>query len=65
VQQIVRQIPDPGWIMWEAPQKSQQVHLLNMLGPDINLGNVAPQDILSLETLRRGLRSDTFGFGLR
>jgi phosphosulfolactate synthase len=50
-------------IMWEAPQKDQQVHLIKLLGPDIHIGNVAPQDIISLEALRRGLRSDTFGLG--
>lgn len=48
-------------IIWEAPLKSQQVSLINLLGPDLHLGNVAPGDALAVETLRRGLRSDTFG----
>lgn len=62
IQAVLDRIEKPEQLLWEAPQKSQQVHLLNMLGPDINIGNVAPQDILSLEALRRGLRSDTFDF---
>jgi phosphosulfolactate synthase len=63
VEEMLRHIADPGQLLWEAPQKSQQVHLLNMLGSDINIGNVAPQDVMSLEALRRGLRSDTFALG--
>lgn len=47
-------------IIWEAPLKSQQVSLIHLLGPDLHLGNIAPSDALSVETLRRGLRSDTF-----
>ena len=50
---------DPGRIVFEAPQKDQQVHLLKRFGPDTNLGNIAPGDVLSLETMRLGLRSDT------
>jgi phosphosulfolactate synthase len=62
VLEALRLIPDSRRvIMWEAPQKDQQVHLIKLLGPDIHIGNVAPQDIISLEALRRGLRSDTFG----
>lgn len=64
LQQIVEKLPEQSKIMWEAPQKSQQVHLLQTLGPEVNLGNVAPHDIYSLESLRRGLRSDTFSLGL-
>lgn len=60
IQAVLERIQHPDMLLWEAPQKSQQVHLLNALGPDINIGNVAPQDIMSLEALRRGLRSDTF-----
>ncbi|MBB6675248.1 phosphosulfolactate synthase [Cohnella nanjingensis] len=60
LQQIVRRFPDADRLMWEAPQKEQQALLLRTLGPDVNLGNVSPQDAFSLETLRRGLRSDTF-----
>ncbi|HEV2815337.1 MAG TPA: phosphosulfolactate synthase [Solirubrobacteraceae bacterium] len=50
---------DPARLVFEAPQKDQQVHLLKRFGPDVNLGNIAPGDVLSLETMRLGLRSDT------
>lgn len=46
-------------IIWEAPLKSQQQKLINLLGNNVNLGNIAPQEILALEALRRGLRGDT------
>lgn len=46
-------------LIWEAPQKEQQVTLLQVLGSNVNLGNIAYADVLSLETLRRGLRGDT------
>lgn len=52
-----------SWIeclLWEAPQKEQQITLLKQFGPNVNLGNIATEDIYSLESLRRGLRSDTF-----
>lgn len=51
---------NPDRLMWEAPQKNQQVHLLKTIGPRVNLGNIPMDDVLSLECLRRGLRSDTF-----
>jgi len=47
-------------IMWEAPLKSQQAWFINALGAEVNLGNIAPNEIISLETLRTGLRGDTF-----
>ena len=47
-------------ILWEAPQKSQQVWFIKLLGPNVNLGNIAPDDVIPLETLRLGLRGDTF-----
>ncbi len=50
---------DPVRLVFEAPQKDQQVHLLRRFGPDANLGNIAPADVLALETMRLGLRSDT------
>lgn len=50
---------DPGRVMFEAPIKSQQADLIRRLGPQVNLGNIAPEEVISLETLRRGLRSDT------
>jgi phosphosulfolactate synthase len=48
-----------GKLIWEAPQKQQQVSLICALGNAVNLGNVGYQDVLSVETLRRGLRGDT------
>lgn len=47
-------------IMWEAPLKKQQVKFINTLGPNVNLGNIAPSEILALESLRVGVRGDTF-----
>jgi phosphosulfolactate synthase len=47
--------------MFEAPEKSQQTYLILHFGPDVNLGNIRPDDVIPLETLRRGLRGDTFG----
>ncbi len=46
-------------MIFEAPRKEQQVWLLEFFGSECNLGNIAPNDVLSLETLRLGLRSDT------
>lgn len=57
---VIEYVSTPERIMWETPLKSQQVHFIQRLGPQVNLGNIAPQDVLSLECLRRGLRSDTF-----
>ncbi|MBE6488884.1 MAG: phosphosulfolactate synthase [Methanosphaera stadtmanae] len=48
-------------LMWEAPNKSQQIDLILTFGNDVNLGNVNFNEIISLETLRRGLRGDTLG----
>jgi phosphosulfolactate synthase len=45
--------------MWEAPLPRQQTALLTHFGPNVNLGNVRPTDLLGLEALRRGLRFDT------
>lgn len=47
-------------ILWEAPQKAQQVWFIKMLGSNVNLGNIAPHDLIPLECLRLGLRGDTF-----
>jgi phosphosulfolactate synthase len=46
-------------LIFEAPKKHQQVWFIQHYGPDVNLGNVLPQDVISLETLRLGLRADT------
>ena len=48
-------------IMFEAPEKSQQVYFILNLGHEVNLGNIKPEDAIPLETLRRGLRGDTLG----
>lgn len=53
----------PERLLFEAPQKDQQVWFVRRFGPDVNLGNIAPEDVLSLETIRLGLRSDTAGAG--
>jgi phosphosulfolactate synthase len=47
-------------IIWEAPQKSQQVWFIKLLGANVNLGNISPNEVIPLETLRIGLRGDTF-----
>lgn len=47
-------------IIWEAPKKSQQVYFIKEFGFDVNLGNISPDEVIALETLRIGLRGDTF-----
>jgi len=47
-------------VMWEAPLKSQQVWFIKEFGANVNLGNIAPDEIIALEALRNGLRGDTF-----
>ncbi len=47
-------------LIWEAPKKNQQVYFIKEFGFDVNLGNIAPDEIIALETLRLGLRGDTF-----
>jgi phosphosulfolactate synthase len=59
VDEILTKIPSEK-IMWEAPQKEQQVWFIKLLGTNVNLGNIAPNEVIPLETLRLGLRSDTF-----
>jgi phosphosulfolactate synthase len=58
IDEIAHEI-DPGRMVFEAPQKEQQVWFIERFGPEVNLGNITPSDVLSLETLRLGLRSDT------
>jgi phosphosulfolactate synthase len=48
-------------LMFEAPDKNQQAELIVLFGPDVNLGNIRTDDIIPLETLRRGIRGDTCG----
>ncbi len=50
----------PENILWEAPQKSQQVWFIKLFGANVNLGNISFDDVIPLETLRLGLRGDTF-----
>jgi len=59
IDQIHAHIPD-NKILWEAPQKPQQAWFIRHFGPEVNLGNIAPNEIIALETLRLGLRGDTF-----
>ncbi len=47
-------------IIWEAPKKDQQVWFINRFGSNVNLGNISNNDVISLECMRNGLRSDTF-----
>jgi phosphosulfolactate synthase len=58
IQEIEAQI-DSGRVIFEAPQKHQQVWLVKHFGPNVNLGNVPPRDVISVETIRQGLRADT------
>lgn len=46
-------------LIFEAPKKYQQAWLIKKFGPNVNLGNIAPDDVIPLETLRLGLRADT------
>lgn len=64
VEEILTKIPFEK-IIWEAPQKSQQVWFIKLLGSNVNLGNIAPEEIIPLETIRIGLRGDTFDHFLK
>ena len=59
VEEILTKIPFEK-IIWEAPQKAQQVWFIKLLGTNVNLGNIAPNEMIPLETIRLGLRGDTF-----
>lgn len=59
VQEILTQIPEAK-IIWEAPQKAQQLYFLQLLGCNANLGNIPPSEVIALEAMRIGLRGDTF-----
>jgi phosphosulfolactate synthase len=58
IDEIVHEI-DQAKLIFEAPRKHQQVWFIEQLGPAVNLGNILPEDAISLETLRLGLRADT------
>ena len=62
--EIVHEIA-PAQIMFDAPRKDQQVWFVRRFGPEVNLSNVPVGEVLALETLRLGLRSDTLGIGGR
>ncbi|MHB8928088.1 MAG: phosphosulfolactate synthase [Bacillota bacterium] len=57
---IVAGVSDPKVILWEAPLKNQQEALILRFGPDVNLGNIQTNEVIALESLRVGLRGDTF-----
>jgi len=59
INKIIAKI-DPNHILWEAPKKTQQVWFIRLFGPNVNLGNIAPNEMIPLECLRLGLRGDTF-----
>lgn len=59
VQEILTQIPADK-IIWEAPQKTQQLYFIELIGCNVNLGNIAPFEMIALEAMRIGLRGDTF-----
>ena len=59
INKILSKIPKEK-ILWESPQKSQQVWFIKLLGSNVNLGNISCDDVIPLETLRLGLRGDTF-----
>jgi len=58
IDEILHAVPAEK-VLFEAPLKDQQVWFVRRVGPDVNLGNITPEDVLSLETIRVGLRSDT------
>jgi len=59
VQEILTQIPGDK-VIWEAPQKAQQLYFIELLGANVNLGNIAPTEVIPMETMLIGLRGDTF-----
>jgi phosphosulfolactate synthase len=59
INRIIAKI-NPTDILWEAPIKNQQVWFIKLFGAEVNLGNIAPHDMIPLECLRLGLRGDTF-----
>lgn len=64
VEEILTKIPEER-IIWEAPQKEQQVWFIKLIGANVNLGNIAPHEVIPLETIRLGLRGDTFDHFLK
>jgi phosphosulfolactate synthase len=58
IDEIVHDV-SPGDLIFEAPTKAAQAWFVKHFGPDVNLGNIPPDEVIPLETLRRGLRADT------
>jgi phosphosulfolactate synthase len=58
IDEILHAVPAER-VLFEAPLKDQQVWFVRRVGPDVNLGNISPEEALSLETIRVGLRADT------
>ena len=63
IEEILTSVSDEE-ILWEAPKKEQQVWFIKNFGSNVNLGNINPKEIISLECLRLGLRGDTFNLFL-
>lgn len=63
VHEILTKIPSEK-IIWEAPGKDQQLYFIKLLGCNANLGNIVPSEVIALEAMRVGLRSDSFDFYL-
>tara|TARA_B110000003_G_scaffold274110_1_gene313266 strand:+ start:31216 stop:31974 length:759 start_codon:yes stop_codon:yes gene_type:complete len=59
IEEILTKIPSDK-ILWEAPQKTQQVWFIKLMGSNVNLGNISPSEVVPLECLRLGVRGDTF-----
>jgi phosphosulfolactate synthase len=59
LEQILESDVDTDQLMFEAPNKALQTYLIKRVGSNVNLGNIAPADVVPLETLRLGLRGDT------
>jgi phosphosulfolactate synthase len=59
IDDIIKHV-NPNDVLWEAPNKPQQVWFIKLLGTNVNLGNIACNEVIPLETLRLGLRGDTF-----
>jgi phosphosulfolactate synthase len=64
VEAVVGRIP-PNRVIFEAPTKAQQAWFVKNVGTEVNLGNVPPEEVLGVETLRRGLRADTVWLSVR
>jgi phosphosulfolactate synthase len=63
-EELVASIDNCEHLIWEAPLRCQQEELIRLFGPNVNFGNIKPQDLIALEALRTGLRSDTLRFTL-